>query len=327
MTTLGSVAPVRRIQLTRGRVARGRTRRVGIALGAGGARGLAHIGVLRALGECEVPIHAVVGTSIGALVGAVFAAGQLERFEREICGLERVDLLRLVDPVWPRAGLLSGDRLSERLRDLFGDWRIEDLAIPFAAVTVDLVTGEEVLIRKGPVLEAVRSSLSIPGIFVPARVGKRIFVDGAIRNPVPVSELQHFDVDVSIAVNLHGRPVRELASGTRKGGARTRGSLPARIVELLEAPLGRRRRRPESDNGPSLIEILAASMTAMEGELARYRLAADPVDVVLTPKVHSIRSFEFHRARHAIQAGREEVHSRIEEIQTALRRRRRRRRA
>ncbi|MFQ5697503.1 MAG: patatin-like phospholipase family protein [Myxococcota bacterium] len=321
------MGPVRRIQRPRGTVLRGRARRVGIALGAGGARGLAHIGVLRALGESEVPIHAVVGTSIGALVGAAFAAGQLERFERETRSLERVDLLRLVDPVWPRAGLLSGDRVSERLHDLFGDWRIEDLALPFGAVAVDLVTGEEVLIRTGPVIEAVRSSLSIPGIFVPPRAGKRIFVDGAIRNPVPVSALGAFDVDVSIAVNLHGRPVRELASGPRKRAGLTRGALPARIVELLEGPLVRRRRRSESANGPSLVEILAASMTAMEGELARYRLAADPVDVVLTPRVHAIRSFEFHRARQAIHAGREEVRSHLGEIRTALRRRRRRRRA
>jgi NTE family protein len=276
-------------------------------------------------------IDAVVGTSIGAVVGAIFAAGQLESFERQVRRLERVDLLRLFDPVWPRAGLISGDRAVEWLRGLVGEWRIEDLAIPFGAVTVDLVTGEEILIRDGPVIDALRASISVPGIFVPLRSHGRVLVDGAIRNPVPVSELEDFDVDVSLAVNLHGRPVRELGSPRRRGRARRRETVASRLVDAIDNQLSRLRRRGARNggppNGPNLFEILTASMTVMEHELARYRLAHDPVDVVLAPDVHSVRSLEFDRARHAIRAGRVEVEARLDEVRSALARRRRRRRA
>jgi NTE family protein len=308
---------------------------VGVALGAGGARGLAHVGVLRALGDAGIPIDAVVGTSIGAVVGAIFAAGQLENFERQMRSLERTDLLRLFDPVWPRAGLISGDRAVEWLRGLIGEWRIEDLAIPFGAVTVDLVTGEEILIREGPVIEALRASVSIPGIFVPLRSHGRILVDGAIRNPVPVSELEAFDVDVALAVNLHGRPVRELRSPSRRPRGRSRETFASRLVDAIDTQLSRLRRRggrnagaaENAQSGPNLFEILTASMTVMEHELARHRLAHDLVDVVLAPDVHNIRSLEFNRARHAIRAGRIEVEARLDEVRSALARRRRRRRA
>jgi NTE family protein len=305
---------------------------VGVALGAGGARGLAHIGVLRALGEAGIPIDAVVGTSIGAVVGAIFAAGQLENFERQARRIERSHLLRLFDPVWPRAGLLSGVRAAEWLRGLVGEWRIEDLAIPFGAVTVDLVTGDEILIREGPVIDALRASISVPGIFVPFRSHDRILVDGAIRNPVPVSELEAFDVDVSLAVNLHARRVRELRRPRRRSERLKRETLASRLVDKVDTRLSRLRRRGvrsegTNGNGPNLFEILTASMTVMEHELARHRLAHDPVDVVLEPDVHSIRSLEFNRARQAIRAGRTEVEARIDEVRSALARRRRRRRA
>jgi NTE family protein len=281
--------------------------------------------VLRALGEAEVPVDAVVGTSVGAVIGAVYAAGQLEHFERQARGLDRTDVLRFFDPVWPRSGLISGERLVDWLRGLVGDWRVEDLAVPFGAVTVDLVTGEEILIREGPVIDALRASMSIPGIFVPPRANGRVLVDGAIRNPVPVSELEAFDIDVSIAVNLHGRPVREIGGdgGRRR---RIRDTLPARLYEVLESQLPRLRRRgAEGDGGgPNLIEILTASMTVMEHELARHRLLHEKVDVVLAPDVHDIRSLEFHRARRAIQAGCTEVEARLDQIRDRLTARRRR---
>jgi NTE family protein len=203
-----------------------------VALGAGGARGLAHIGVLRALGEAGIPIDAVVGTSIGAVVGAIFAAGQLENFERQARRIERSHLLRLFDPVWPRAGLLSGDRAVEWLRGLVGEWRIEDLAIPFGAVTVDLVTGEEILIREGPVIDALRASISVPGIFVPFRSHDRILVDGAIRNPVPVSELEAFNVPASSC-----RSARTTASSwTARSGIPSRSASWRRSTSTSRSP-------------------------------------------------------------------------------------------
>lgn len=300
---------------------------VGLALGAGGARGFAHIGVLRALAEADIPVDAIAGSSIGALVGGVYAAGQLDTFEREVLNMEWAGIVRMFDPVWPRSGLISGERAIEWLSSIMGDWRIEDLAVPFAAVAVDLVTGEEVLIREGRVVDAIRASISIPGIFVPRRSGKQVLVDGALRNPVPVSALEDFGVDTRIAVNLHGLPVRELSRpSARSSSWAVRTSVGQRAGELIERGLGRLRRprgeEPATESAPNLFEILTASMTVIEHELARHRLAQESVDVLIEPDVHAIRSLEFHKARKGIQAGLRQTRAQIDEIRRALGRRR-----
>ena len=298
-------------------------KRLGLALGAGGARGIAHAGVLFGLEEAGIAVDAIAGTSIGALVGALWATGQLEVFERDLRGTELADLVRYLDPVWPRSGLLSGDRATEYLRSLVGDWRIEDLPIPYAAVAVDLVSGEEVWIRSGKLLDAIRASISLPGILVPVRQGARFLVDGAIRNPVPVSALEPLGVDVRVAVNLHSQPVRELEPRAR------RRPMVSRLGDAFENGLARLRRRPratgepepEEPVGPNLVEIITASMSVLEHEIARHRLAREPVDVVLTPDVRGIRSFEFHKAARAVTAGRKELEAKLPEIRAALRRR------
>ena len=298
-------------------------KKLGLALGAGGARGVAHAGVLFGLADAGIAVDAIAGTSIGALIGALWATGQLELFVRGLHGLELSDLLGYVDPVWPRAGLLSGERATEYLRGLIGDWRIEDLPIPFAAVAVDLVTGEEVWIRSGRLLDAVRASISVPGIFVPVRQGARLLVDGALRNPVPVSALEALGADVRVAVNLHSQPVRELEPRAR------RRPVVSRIGEAIETGLARFRRRPratvdaepEPPAGPNLIEILTAARRVLEHEIARHRLAREPVDVVLAPDVHGIRSFEFHKGPRAVAGGRKELEAKLPEIRAALARR------
>lgn len=313
---------------TRRRARHART--LGIALGSGGARGLAHLGVVRRLSDSGVPIDAVVGTSIGAVVGAMLAAGQLEGFERQMRDLEWQDMLRMLDPVWPRTGLVSGTRLVDWLGSLVGDWRIEDLAIPYAAVSVDLVSGDEIVIRQGRVIEAIRASISIPGVFVPYPSGERLLVDGALRNPVPVSALDAYDVDVRIASNLHAYPVREIVPASER---RIRGPVAARVVEAIENRLARFRRGPppgasgpsdvagsdlEAGISPNLFEVLTSSMMLTAHELTRYRLAAEAVDLVLEPDIRSIRSFEYHRAAEAIDAGDAEALRRLPEIEALL---------
>jgi len=302
---------------------RGERKRLGLALGAGGARGIAHIGVLFGLADAGIAVDAIAGTSIGALVGALWATGQIEVFLRDLRGTELSDLVRYLDPVWPREGLLSGVRATEYLRSLVGDWRIEDLPIPYAAVAVDLVSGEEIWIRSGRLLDAIRASISLPGIFVPVRQGARLLVDGAIRNPVPVSPLEVLGAEVRVAVNLHAQPVRELEPRVR------RHSVVSRIGGAFETGLARLRGRPRPEGepepelpaGPNLLEIITASMSVLEHEIARHRLAHEPVDVVLAPDVRGIRSFEFHKAERAVGAGRKELDAKLPEIRALLRRR------
>ena len=242
-------------------------------------------------------------------------------------------MLRLFDPVWPRSGLISGTRGLDQLAGVMGDWKIEDLAIPFAAVSIDLITGEEILMREGRVLDAIRASISIPGIFVPHRMGRRLLVDGALRNPVPVSHLEEMGSDVRVAVNLHAQPVREIMRSKKARNGSTPGTISAQLINLVDRRLARFRRRGHrsraTDDGqvePNLFEILTASMTVLGHELARHRLAREPVDVVIGPDVHSIRSFEFHKARKAIHAGLIETEKHLPEIRKALERRGPRRR-
>ncbi|MFI5316127.1 MAG: patatin-like phospholipase family protein [Myxococcota bacterium] len=304
---------------------RGERKRLGLALGAGGARGIAHAGVLLGLEEAGIAVDAIAGTSIGALVGALWATGQLEVFERDLRATELSDLVRYLDPVWPRSGLFSGERATEYLRSLVGDWRIEDLPISYAAVAVDLVSGEEVWIRSGKLLDAIRASISLPGILVPVRQGARILVDGAIRNPVPLSPLEELGAEVRVAVNLHSQPVREF----EPRAARRR--MVSRIGDVFESGLaalrgrppaaGDREPEPEPPAGPNIVEIITASMSVLEHEIARHRLAHEPVDVVLTPDVRGIRSFEFHKAARAISAGRKELEAKLPEVRAALRKR------
>ncbi len=191
------------------------------------------------------------------------------------------------------------------------------------------MTGAEVQIREGRVIDAIRASVAIPGIFVPQRRGRQLLVDGAIRNPVPVSALEGMNADVRVAVNLHNQPVREIIQSGRRSARRPlRPNIATRVGDKIDAGLARFRRRgpgkrPSNgdDSMPNLFEILTASMTVMEYELARHRLASDPVDVVIEPDVHGIRAFEFHRAAKAIQAGELAASERIAAIQKELRRR------
>jgi NTE family protein len=309
--------------VTRGAKKAPRPARLGLALGAGGARGLAHIGVLRELEARGIEVGAIAGTSSGALVGAMYAAGHLEEFEERVRALEWHDVLALFDPVWPRAGLMSGTRAIERLAGSIGDWRIEDLPIPFAAVAVDLITGDEVWIREGRILDAVRASISIPGILVPHRHGRRLLVDGALRNPVPVSALPSLGASLRVAVNLHQSPVREIAPPGDRERFRMPG--PARLADLVEGGLARlRRRRSGEENGgpeasgPNLFDVMIASMSVLEFELAQHRLAREPADLVIEPDVRGIRAFDFHKASRAIKAGRAAAAPQLESLERLI---------
>jgi NTE family protein len=296
---------------------------IGLALGGGGARGLAHVGVVNELAHQGIPIRAIAGTSSGALVGAMYAAGQIENFERRMRSFQWSDVIALFDPVWPRSGLISGNRILDTIAGPLGDWRIEDLPIPFAAVCVDLMTGEEVWIRSGRVIDAIRASISIPGIFIPRVEGKQVLVDGVLRNPVPVSTVRALGCDVTVAVNLQSRIVPELPSV----------AVTSRIAAPLPEPpqerrgrLWRRGRRGANASAeepmPNILEILTASMSVLSAELAQHRLARESADVRIEPDLGGIRTHEFHRAAEAIEAGRRAAIDALPGIERARRRRR-----
>jgi NTE family protein len=177
--------------------------RVGLALGSGSARGWAHIGVIRALAESGVRVDYIAGTSIGAIVGAVYASGKIDSLENVILQLDWKKIVYFFDVVFPKSGLIDGNKVADFIRSYVGEMNIEDLPIPFCAVSTDLATGNEVVIKEGDIIEAIRASISVPGIFTPVKKDDMTLVDGGLVNPVPVCVAREMVADFVIAVDLN----------------------------------------------------------------------------------------------------------------------------
>jgi NTE family protein len=280
--------------------------RVGLALGSGSARGWAHIGVIRALEKAGVRPDLLCGTSIGALVGAAYAAGDLDRLESWATGLGIGDVVGFVD-VSLSGGLLKGDRLMEFFRLHFADRPIEELGVPFAAVATSLHTGAEVWLRRGSTLDAVRASIALPGLFAPVRWEGALLVDGGLVNPVPVSLARALGADIVIAVDLGsdilGRRFR--ASSAPEAPAGPIGGWMHKLHENLSAlaPV------KSSDEAamPSVFDVLTSCMDIVQVRIARSRMAGEPPDVVVAPRLAHLRLLDFHRATEAIEEGQRAV--------------------
>lgn len=292
---------------------------IGIALGSGAARGWAHIGILQELTRVGIEPDVVCGTSIGAAVGAAYVTDHLETLEAWARRLDRRALWRYLDPrLVTGGGFLEGKRIMDYFRGHLGDQRIEDVRKPFAAVATDLANGHEVWFRNGPILDAVRASIAIPGLFVPVKLDGRWLVDGGLANPVPVSLCRVLGADVVIAVNLNG----DLLTRYRNGLVRTNG-------HSGEATWLARWSRKMRKNGvvaqwfageplPGLINVLSASINIMQDRLIRSRMAGDPPDVILAPRIADIGLLEFERAPDVIAEGRACVQRALPVLEHAL---------
>lgn len=279
------------------------TRTVSLVLGSGGARGLAHIGVLQVLAEQGFAVRSISGTSMGALVGGIYAAGGLDTYTEWVLALERMDVVRLLDLSFARNSLFRGARIIAVLRELIGDPLIESLDVNFTAVATDLDRGREVWLRSGSLFDAIHASIAMPTLFEPVRLGRRRLVDGGLINPVPVAPTLSDLTDLTIAVNVNGKsqgqkPAPPLAESAEGGG----GPLHETIRRFIE-DLQRRRGRAEEDN-LGLFDVISRSMDVMESAIARYRLAAYSPDVVIEVPRNLCTFLEFHRAREMIDAGR-----------------------
>ncbi len=275
---------------------------VGLALGSGSARGWSHVGVIRALEKVGVRPDLVCGTSIGALVGAAYGAGELERLEQWVLGLRFKDVVAFMD-VSLSSGLLKGERLMDFFRRNFVDRPLEELAMPFAAVATSLRTGLEVWLRQGSMLEAVRASIALPGLFAPVLREGSVLVDGGLVNPVPVSLARAMGAEVVIAVDL-GSDVLERsrrahpASETPAGEVgewirRLRGSLGALIPT----------QSPGEPEMPSMLDVLTTSINIMQVRISRSRMAGEPPDLIVAPRLAHFGLLDFHRAKEAIEEG------------------------
>ena len=262
--------------------------RVGIALGSGAARGWAHIGILRGLARLGIEPDLVAGCSIGALVGAAYAAGELEALEHWVRGFTRLQVMTLLDPAFS-GGLLRGDKVFGVAEEHVGELTFAAMKKPFACVATELETGRERWLQEGGVMAAVRASCSIPGMFVPVRINEQWLIDGAVVNPVPISLCRAMGADLVIAVNLN--------SDSRHAWA-------GRDDEVApKNPLLQWLAKRNSNGAPGMLSVMNGAISIMQERITRARMAGDPPDVILNPQVGHLAIMEFHRASEAIAEG------------------------
>ncbi|PJZ69836.1 patatin [Leptospira perolatii] len=282
-------------------------RKIGLALGSGSARGWSHIGVIRELEAMGIFPDIICGTSIGALVGAFHAAGKLNALEDWVESLEWRDILGFMD--WSfGGGLIRGKKLFDFFDQEFRDAQIQNLKLPYAAVAADLDTGIEIWLREGSVFEAVRASISLPGIFTPVSKDKRWLVDGGLVNPVPVSLCRAMGADFVIAVDLN-QDLLEKREEAEEKKEETQDSVSrwrSWTAKFWGKDLGENLQQ-ETDEKPGIVEVVSKSINIMQIRITRSRMAGDPPDVLLAPRLRYIGLMEFHRAKEAVQEGRDVV--------------------
>jgi NTE family protein len=292
--------------------------RIGVALGSGSARGWSHIGVLRVLEGAGISPHIVCGTSIGALVGAAYAAGELERLEAWVRSLTRQVVVGLLD-LKLGAGLIEGAKLLDFLRANFADHGIARLPKAYAAVATELATGREVWLREGSVIDAVRASIALPGVLTPAERDGRLLVDGGLVNPVPVSLCRALGADIVIAVDLNWDLVGRQYGAAVQSEAATTETSPALAAIRSKLRLGRRKRTQKTKiESPTMLDVLSASLHIMQVRITRSRLAGEPADVMVRPRLSHLALMDFHRAAASIAEGRRVAEQALPEISELL---------
>ncbi len=273
--------------------------RIGLALGSGVGRGWAHIGVIKALLELGVTPDIVCGTSIGALVGGFYVSGKLAELEDWACGLTKLSMVRFINLRAAKNGLIAANRIFAEMDRVLADTRIEDMDLPFASIATDLNTGQEVWLSDGNLVDAIKASFAVPTFFPPAHIGGRWLIDGALVNQVPVSVCRAFGADIVIAVNLSSREALRNGNGTPGKVSGKGGERPAPD----EAPAA-----AGGHGRPSMIGIVASTLNIVQDRVTRGRLAAEPPDVHIMPKVAQIGLLDFYRADDLIAAGRNAVY-------------------
>lgn len=285
---------------------------IGLALGSGSARGWAHIGVIRALESHGIKPDIVCGCSVGSLVGAAYASSHLDRLERWVRELNFWDVVKLLD-VKLAGGLIEGTSLMTFFEEQVADVDIADLDLPFAAVATDLANGREVWLQEGRLQDAVRASIALPGLFAPCRQNGQWLIDGGLVNPVPVSLCRALGAEIIIAVNLNSDIVGRHRNDRAKpelshmaGGRDLLGQLLERLNEGLRdkgLPTYHRKVQQNEAELPGLLEVTATAINIMQDRITRSRMAGDPPDVILTPRLAHLGLLEFDRGEEAIAEG------------------------
>lgn len=292
-------------------------RGIALALGGGSARGWAHIGVFRALDEIGLPISMIAGTSIGALVGGCYLAGRLDDLEDFARSLTRSNMLRYMDFTLRATGLITGERLAEKMNEHMEGMNIEDLPKPFVAIATDIHNGHEIWLRDGPLIPAVRASYALPGVFLPIKHNGRLLVDGAVVNPVPVSACRNYEPDVVMAVNLNsevfgrGTIIRTSHYDTTQNELVAEETAKSSWIPFLASKDDDSSKQDQM----GVTGVMVEAYNIIQDRIARARLAGDPPDYTLRPQLKHIGMSEFHRASEAIDIGYSETIERAKELE------------
>ncbi|MDT8444832.1 MAG: patatin-like phospholipase family protein [Desulfuromonadales bacterium] len=306
--------------------------KLGIALGSGAARGLAHIGVLKVLEEADVPIDIITGTSMGAFIGAMYAAGvPVAQMEQVALEIDWISMARLLAPVMPTSGLSDGKKLVAFMAELLPARDFKELRRPLAVTATDISTGEAVIIKQGDLLEALHASLAFPGIFSPVRFGQRFLVDGGLCNPIPTEAARNLGAEKIVGVCTIPAVIKQTPETflpTRHGGSmiisRWRDFFSTRRIEqAFRAALGQEAEGTSEDEAdnlkvPNIFRVCAQSVAIMENVINDLQMRQSPPDLIIRPPLKAITLLEFHRAKEAIAAGEAATRIALPEIRQLL---------
>jgi NTE family protein len=311
-----------------------RDNHITLVLGSGGARGLAHIGVIRCLEENQVPIDTIVGTSIGAVIGGAYAAGVTSfALEQLVRSVDKLKVAGMLMPGWSASGVVRSRRIRRLITGLVGEQRIEDLGIPFRAVATDLITGEEVVFDRGPLVEAILASSAIPGLFQPVIHEGRYLVDGGLCNPLPISVALQLPEAFCIAVNVAPNPDRmrrRMQQKSRREGVGKRPAMPAWIVDALQTrtrsfPMNRLRKsarvskRLREPYSPSALRVSLQSIAISAHNLIMQQLKGTQPDLLISPPIEDFDMLEFYKGVEIMKCGYTAARSMMPEIRSMMR--------
>jgi len=289
---------------------------VSLVLGSGGARGLAHIGVIQVLEQRGYQIRSISGASMGALIGGIYAAGELETYTNWVCALERLDMLRLLDVSFSGTAIFKGERIIKTLKELIGDRNIEDLPISFTAVATDLDEGKEVWLGQGPLFDAIRASIAFPTIFSPYKQHGRKLADGGLLNPIPIAPTLQDLNDLTIAVSLSGtekkQPDLPATTPGKDKNRPNRNRYQRMLAEFIDG-LQKRVNHHEPDES-GFFDVISQSIDCMQSSIARFKLAANAPDILIEIPKNSCTIYEFDRARELIEIGRRETERTLDHL-------------
>lgn len=290
-------------------------KKVSLVLGSGGARGYAHIGAIEEIVKRGYKITAISGSSMGALIGGLYACGKLDEYKNWVLTLDFLDVIKLLDISFAPSGLIKGDRVFEKLESMIGDILIEDLDVDFTAVATDLLKQKEVWFQKGKLIDAIRASIAIPTFFTPKKIDNRVFVDGGIVNPLPIAPVMSEICDLTIAINLNSNIKMKKRVKLTKKEKEEKERAKNFFEKLLENAEKKFEIIGKKEEELNYLSIISRSIDTMQNILSNYKIAGYRPDILIEIPKDSAMFYEFHRAKELIKLGKEVAKERLLEFE------------